>query len=179
MNDEAIGTTGFQRAAAWFDWACGRVDAAVRLALILFASLIFALLILQVVMRYVIRTPLVWVEELSSYTLAFMVLWGAACLVRGWEHVRVETFYAMLPALLRKVIAVGLNLLLIYVGYLLLTSGHRLAMLGAADLSDSGYFNLFWPRQAMTTGAALIMLQAFNNILGVFAGRAGRLVEGN
>jgi TRAP-type C4-dicarboxylate transport system permease small subunit len=170
-------TTTFQRIVHRIDRVCGHLDLAVRGGLILFAGLILTLLILQVVMRYVIRTPLIWVEELSSYALAFLVLWGAACYVRSWQHIRVDTFFNAFPRKARLVLAIGINVLIVYFGYLLILAGHRLAMLGAADLSDSGMFNLFWPRQAMTTGGALMMVQAANNILLVLAGRAGRIVD--
>lgn len=176
MN-ETRSPTALERVSVLCDNVCHYVDFAVRTALVFFAGLILALLILQVVMRYIIRTPLIWVEELSSYTLAFLVLWGAACYVRSWQHIRVDTFYNMFPRNVRAGLAIGLNLLIVYFGYLLLMAGYRLALLGAGDLSDSGIFNLFWPRQAMTTGGALMMLQAANNILRVIAGRAGAIVD--
>jgi TRAP-type C4-dicarboxylate transport system permease small subunit len=173
---EARERTQFQRVAQAVDRLCHHIDFAVRAALVFFAGLILSLLILQVVMRYLIRTPLIWVEELSSYTLAFLVLWGAACYVRSWQHIRVDTFYNLFPYRVRAGIAVGLNLLIVYFGYLLLMAGHQLALLGAGDLSDSGIFNLYWPRQAMTSGGALIMLQAANNILRVLAGEADAIL---
>jgi len=169
--------TAFRTLAGLIDRACGYVDLAVRAALVFFAGLILSLLILQVAMRYVIRSPLIWVEELAAYTLAFLVLWGAACYVRSWQHIRVDTFFNLFPAVLRMALAIGINLLIVYFGYLLLNAGHRLAMLGANDLSDSGHFNLYWPRQAMTTGALLMMLQASNNVLRVLSGRGKPLVD--
>jgi TRAP-type C4-dicarboxylate transport system permease small subunit len=135
------------------------------------------LLILQVVMRYLVRTPLIWVEELTSYSLAFVVLWGAACYIRSWQHIRVDTFFNALPEKVRTVLALFLNVLVVYFGYLLLTAGHQLAMLGATDLSDSGIFNLFWPRQAMTTGGVLLIQQGGNNLLRIVAGDPGPLVH--
>jgi TRAP-type transport system small permease protein len=159
------------------DWFCGRIDAAVRIALMGFMGLILSLLILQVLMRYVVRTPLIWVEELTSYSLAFVVLWGAASYIRSWQHIRVDTLFNALPEKVRMVLALFLNVLVVYFGYLLLTAGHQLAMLGAADLSDSGMFNLFWPRQAMTTGGVLFILQGGNNLLRILAGNSGPLVH--
>lgn len=159
------------------DRLCGRIDAAVRIALMALMGLILSLLILQVVMRYLIRTPLIWVEELTSYSLAFVVLWGAASYIRSWQHIRVDTLFNALPEKVRMVLALALNVLVVYFGYLLLTAGHQLAMLGAADLSDSGVFNLFWPRQAMTTGGTLFILQGGNNLLRIVVGNPGPLVH--
>ena len=169
--------TAFRLWAERIDRVCGYIDAAVRVALMFFMGLILSLLILQVVMRYLVRTPLIWVEELTSYSLAFVVLWGAASYIRSWQHIRVDTLFNALPEKLRMVLALALNVLVVYFGYLLLTAGHQLAMLGAADLSDSGIFNLFWPRQAMTTGGALFILQGANNLLRILAGQPGPLVH--
>ncbi len=169
--------SAFRRWALRIDRLCGHVDAAVRIALMFLMGLILSLLILQVVMRYLVRTPLIWVEELTSYSLAFLVLWGAACYIRSWQHIRVDTLFNALPEKIRMVLALFLNVLVVYFGYLLLTAGHQLAMLGATDLSDSGIFNLFWPRQAMTTGGVLFMLQGGNNLLRILAGNPGPLVH--
>jgi len=89
--------TAFRRLAGWFDWLCGVVDRAVRGALVVFAGTILVLLVLQVVMRYVISEPLIWLSEFTAYTLAFMVLWGAACYVRSWQHIKVDTLFLALP----------------------------------------------------------------------------------
>jgi TRAP-type C4-dicarboxylate transport system permease small subunit len=45
-------------------------------------------------------------------------------------------------------------------------------MLGIGDLTPSESFTLYWPRMAMVIGGALIMLQAFNNVLRALSGRA-------
>jgi TRAP-type transport system small permease protein len=156
----------------------GYIDRLTRGALIFFCGLIFSLLILQVLMRYIIRSPLIWVEELSSYTFAFLVLWGCACYVRSWQHIKVDTLLNLMPVRLQDALVLLINLLLIYFGFMLSSAGYRLAMLGANDLSDSGMFNMFWPRQAMVTGGILIIVQASNNVSRILAGRS-RILSGS
>jgi TRAP-type transport system small permease protein len=165
----------FRQFAHVVEVVSGFVDRATKWLLIFFSGLIFSLLVLQVLMRYVIRSPLIWVEELTSYTLAFLVLWGCACYVRSWQHIKVDTLLHAMPLRFQATIILLTNVLLIYFGYMLATAGYQLALLGAGDLSDSGIFNLFWPRQAMVTGGILIMLQAFNNICRILSGQAEAL----
>nr|WP_269558009.1 TRAP transporter small permease [Halomonas sp. 1513] len=134
---------------------------------------------LQVVMRYLIRSPLAWVEELTSYALAYMVLFACSCLVRSWENIRVETLVNFLPRILQILIFMFINILIIYFSYLIIFAGHRLAELGAGDLTPSGAFTLYWPRMALVIGGALIMLQATNNLFRALSGKADPLLETN
>lgn len=163
--------TVFLRFCDMFELITGAIDRATRWGLISAAGLILGLLVTQVFMRYVVHLPIIWVEELATYTLGFMILWGTACYVRTWQHVRVGSFSALLPLTLRCSILVGLNFLLMWVGWLLVTSGHSLAVLGVQELSPSGSFIMYWPRQAMTTGGVLIIIQAANNVLRVVRGQ--------
>ncbi|MBS9402362.1 TRAP transporter small permease subunit [Halomonas sp. TRM85114] len=119
-----------------------------------------------------IQSPLAWVEEVTSYALAYLVLFACSSYIRSWQHIRVDTFANAFPKSLQTIIFAAINILAIYFSYLLIFSGYRLAMLGIGDLTPSGSFNLYWPRMAMVIGGALIMLQAFNNVLRALSGRA-------
>ncbi|MDN3523177.1 TRAP transporter small permease [Halomonas ramblicola] len=166
----------FKTVAARFDTFCGYVDRASRYTLIFLSSLIFILLMLQVVMRYLIRSPLAWVEELTSYALAYLVLFACSSYIRSWQHIRVDTFANAFPKSLQTITFAAINILVIYFAYLIIFSGYRLALLGAGDLTPSGAFTLYWPRMALVIGGALIMLQAFNNLLRAISGKVETLL---
>lgn len=155
----------FKSLAKKLDAICGVIDRIVQYFLIFFISSIFIFLMLQVVMRYVIRSPLVWVEEITSFTLAYLVMWACSTLIRNWRHIRVDTFVNAMPNKVQVVIFGFINILVIYLSYLIIFAGYRLALLGEFDVSDSGFFNLYWPRIALVTGGVLIIIQAFNNIV--------------
>lgn len=158
-------TERFKSIAKKLDAVCGVIDRFVQFSLIFFIGSIFIFLILQVVMRYVIRTPLVWVEEITSFTLAYLVMWACSTLVRKWQHIRVDTFVNAMPNKIQLIVFAFMNILLIYISYLFIFAGYRLALLGEFDVSASGFFNLYWPRMALVSGGVLIMIQAFNNIV--------------
>lgn len=162
----------FKAIAEKIDAVCGAIDRLVQYSLIFFIGSIFILLMLQVVMRYLIRTPLVWVEEITSFTLAYLVMWACSALVRKWQHIRVDTFVNAMPGKVQLIVFSLINVLLIYIAYLIIFAGHQLALLGESDVSASGYFNLYWPRMALVSGGVLIIIQAFNNVVLAVSGGA-------
>jgi TRAP-type transport system small permease protein len=156
--------------AMLLDRATGLLDRAVRVAVTLMLTAIFALLITQVLLRYVIFVPLAWIEELSTILAAYLTLWGASACLRAGSHVLVDTLYRALPELLRRAVTVLVYALLLYFCWGLHVGGERLALLGAREISDSGYFYQYWPRMALSTGAALIAVQTVNLLVQEIAG---------
>jgi TRAP-type C4-dicarboxylate transport system permease small subunit len=54
----------------------------------------FAALIVQVVFRYFVNMPMGWTDELSLMTWTWLVLWGAAFVVRERDEIRFELLRA-------------------------------------------------------------------------------------
>jgi TRAP-type C4-dicarboxylate transport system permease small subunit len=62
----------------------------------------FVALIAQVVFRYFVNFPMGWTDEISLITWVWLVLWGAAFVVRENEEIRFEVLHAnMRPAVRR------------------------------------------------------------------------------
>jgi C4-dicarboxylate transporter DctQ subunit len=57
-------------------------------------ALMFAAFILQVVFRYLLNWPTGWTSEISVMLWIWLVLWGAAFVVREEEEIRFDLFYA-------------------------------------------------------------------------------------
>ncbi len=70
------------------------IGAAERIAGIGLLGLIVVTITLQVVTRYVFGQPLVWVEELATYSFIWSVFLGAALGLKELRHIRIETFVA-------------------------------------------------------------------------------------
>ena len=49
--------------------------------------------IIQIVFRYLLNFPIGWTSELSSITWIWLVLWGAAFVVREDEEIRFDILY--------------------------------------------------------------------------------------
>jgi TRAP-type C4-dicarboxylate transport system permease small subunit len=57
-------------------------------------ALMFAAFILQIVFRYLLNFPIGWTNELSVTLWIWLVLWGAAFVVREEEEIRFDLVYA-------------------------------------------------------------------------------------
>ncbi len=62
----------------------------------------FAAFILQIAFRYLINLPIGWTNEVSSVLWIWLVLWGAAFVVREDEEIRFDLIYASAGPRLRR-----------------------------------------------------------------------------
>jgi TRAP-type C4-dicarboxylate transport system permease large subunit len=80
------------------------LDFVVRKLLLVFAGLMTAVVILQVLCRYVLKSPLVWTEEVARYLMLWMAFTGASCIIKKWDNIYVDFFINMLNKKPRKII---------------------------------------------------------------------------
>lgn len=78
--------------------------AAELVAVVTFTAM-FAGFILQVVMRYLLDSPLDWTQELCVVLYLFGVFWTAAFLLRERDHVAFTVLYDIAPMKIRRVMA--------------------------------------------------------------------------
>lgn len=90
--------------------------------------LIFALVLAQVVCRYVFNNPLVWSEELArlAFVWVAMLTWGLG--MRRRSHIAVIFFPDMLPRVPRLLLAILVQALIILFCALLMVHGWTLTM---------------------------------------------------
>lgn len=62
--------------------------------LALMLALMFAAFILQIIFRYILNFPIGWTNEISVVLWIWIVLWGAAFVLREEEEIRFDFFYA-------------------------------------------------------------------------------------
>jgi TRAP-type transport system small permease protein len=91
------------------EWACGVLMAAI-------ATVVF----LQVFTRYVLAYPWGWPEELARILFVWVALLGAALAFRRAGHFSIDALAGVLPAPLRRRLAVAIRLVLL--GFLLLVA---------------------------------------------------------
>jgi TRAP-type C4-dicarboxylate transport system permease small subunit len=63
----------------------------------------FLALLLQVVFRYFINLPMGWTDEISLIAWLWIVLWGAAFVVRENEEIRFELLHASVRPGIRRI----------------------------------------------------------------------------
>jgi TRAP-type C4-dicarboxylate transport system permease small subunit len=73
----------------------------------------FIAFIVQIVFRYVLNFPIGWTSELSIVTWLWLVLWGAAFVVRERDEIRFDIIYGSVGPKARRVMAIVAALCLI------------------------------------------------------------------
>lgn len=76
-------------------------------------AVMFAAFIVQIVLRYVLNFPSGWSQELTVVCWLWLVLWGAAFVVREREEIRFDLVYGSVRPRLRRAMAVVTALALI------------------------------------------------------------------
>jgi TRAP-type C4-dicarboxylate transport system permease small subunit len=79
-------------------------------------AVMFAAFILQIVFRYLLDLPIGWTSELSAILWIWLVLWGAAFVLREDEEIRFDLIYGHVRARGRRVmlLASSAALVLLY-----------------------------------------------------------------
>ncbi|PJI38528.1 TRAP transporter small permease [Ferrovibrio sp.] len=68
----------------------------------------FAVFIIQIVFRYLLNFPIGWTGEVSTILWVWLVLWGAAFVIREEEEIRFDLIYgAVRPRVRRRMMAVA------------------------------------------------------------------------
>ncbi|MGF1868736.1 MULTISPECIES: TRAP transporter small permease [Photobacterium] len=91
-------------------------ESAIGLLLVATTLLVF----IEVVLRFVFNTGLLWAQELTLYMSAWMVLMGASWGIREGAHIGVDAFVKKLPKSSQKVVTlIALAMCLAYCGMFL------------------------------------------------------------
>ena len=114
-----------------------------------------AVVLLGVVSRYIVRSPLGWTEELARYLMIWMALLSVALCIWRHEHVGVTMFVKKLPRLPAKILIFASNGLIVYFLWVLTTYGFTMAEGGKAQLSTALHTSMYWWLLSVPVSAAL------------------------
>ncbi len=99
-----------RKAAAWLRRRAENVLAALL-------GVMFAAFMVQIVFRYFFNLPTGWTTELTLITWLWLVLWGAAFVVRESEEIRIDLVTSMVSRRTRLIMALlaGVAIIVLYV----------------------------------------------------------------
>jgi len=69
-------------------------------------AVMFLAFIVQIVFRYLLNFPIGWTSELSIITWLWLILWGAAFVVRERDEIRFDVIYGSVGPKARAIMAV-------------------------------------------------------------------------
>ncbi len=80
-------------------------------------AVMFVTFIIQVVFRYVLNFPVGWTSEVTVISWLWLVLWGAAFVVKEREEIRFDLIYGAVGRRTRRVLAIigSIALLILYI----------------------------------------------------------------
>ncbi len=79
-------------------------------------AVMFVAFIIQIVFRYLLNFPVGWTQELTVILWIWLVLWGAAFVIRETEEVRFDIIYATAGPKARRIMGLitGISLVALY-----------------------------------------------------------------
>lgn len=101
--------TNIERAGRWLQRRAEDV-------LVLLLATMFVAFLIQIVFRYFFNLPTGWSTELTVACWLWMVLWGAAFVLRDDEEIRLDLIYSAAPPRIARgmAVVVGVSLIALY-----------------------------------------------------------------
>jgi TRAP-type C4-dicarboxylate transport system permease small subunit len=134
---------------------------------------IFVIMVLQIVFRYVLNTPLVWTEEAARYLYIWACYLGAAVALRRGNHIAITLAVERLPPRLGGAVALGTQALaLLFLGAL---AALGVQLMARTHTIEAITLPIPWSviYAAAPVGATLMFLQTLETM-----GRAARALRG-
>ncbi|PWK59171.1 TRAP transporter small permease [Roseicyclus mahoneyensis] len=148
-------------------WLTRALDAAV----IGLAGLLFVLLNIAVVSRFVFNNSVSWSEELPAHILAALTFIGAAYLTRTSEHLGFDAVVRILPPGVKRAVMAGNLILIAGFGVLLAWYGGIAAASFGSRMMISVDLPMALFRYTMPVGGALIALISVTRLAGLLTGQ--------
>jgi len=119
----------------------------------------------QIVARYFFSFGFPWAEEATRYLLVWMILLGAAVLVRLDDHLGIKAFQDALPLRLRAAVRAVLFIMIFCVAVVLAVYGFNFAV-GAHFITSAGLgVSMSWAYAALCVGAVPMAVFALVNVI--------------
>lgn len=140
-----------------------------------------AMILAQVIFRYVLNNSLGWTEELSKFAMVWIT-----CLVSPWVYrqglnVSIQMFADALPPVIRRLTELTISLLILLISYIFLLESVEFWRSGWHINASSMPVKLAWFYACAPFAFASILLvaieKALQQLLELFAGSAGHSQE--
>ena len=130
----------------------------VERALILLSGLIFVVVFLQVLFRYLLRQPLFWSEELPRYLLIWMSFLAAALAQKHDAHINITLCLAPLSTRTRQALKILTDAVILAFLWVLIYSGSLVTSITAHHRSTALQLPMGLVYAALPVGAILMSL---------------------
>jgi len=118
--------------------------------------------LLGVLFRYVLQSPLSWSEEVARYLMIWAASLAISIGIMRREHLGITFVTSRIPPSAQKYVAVLVNLAVLWFLWILTKFGYHMALEGQTQLSPvlAKYkINMMWSLSAIPVAGALAMIQ--------------------
>jgi len=126
--------------------------------LVALSALIFVVVFLQVLFRYLLRQPLFWSEELPRYLLIWMCFLAAAVAQKHDAHINITLCLAPLSTRARQVLKILTDAIILAFLWILIYSGGLVTSITAHHRSTALQLPMGLVYAALPVGAILMSL---------------------
>lgn len=119
----------------------------------------------QVAFRYVLKSPIVWAEELSTVLFAWITFLGSAIATRKLSHLSIDALVTLLPAKIRCVLQVVVDVLVTILLLLFVKSGLEPTIEGRGIATSTLGISQSWVYLAGPVGGLLMLYHQVANLL--------------
>jgi TRAP-type transport system small permease protein len=93
---------------------------------------IFIMVLVQICLRYIFNSPLIWSEELVRYAFVWICYLGWALGSRNRTHIQITVFLNLLPEIARKILDTVNSLILIVLSIYMIVFGMAMTIRSAS-----------------------------------------------
>jgi TRAP-type C4-dicarboxylate transport system permease small subunit len=136
----------------------GRLYRLVEAVTVAVLAFYVAVIVVQVVLRYVFNSSLIWSDEIIRFGLVWNVMLGATLVSLREGHIRVDLFENMLPPRVQPYVQLLIHFISLAFLLLLLFFGWKFALRGAVQSAPVTGISMAYAYSAIAVGAALMAL---------------------
>jgi TRAP-type C4-dicarboxylate transport system permease small subunit len=123
------------------------------------------LVMAQVFMRYVLRSPLRWSEEMARFCFVWMTFLGAGLLAKHSQHMTITFFADRTPPAVQWFLAILNEVLISLLSVIALVKGTRILQVSWGMLTPALRFPMFFFYLAAPVGLAIVAAYSARNML--------------
>jgi TRAP-type C4-dicarboxylate transport system permease small subunit len=152
------------------DRVCDRLNRATEFVIAILLCATVLVILLQVTFRYGLNSSLSWSEELARYLFIWVIFLGVASATRRGEHMAVTALASVLPAALRRPLAMLVIAASLLFFAVVLYTTMLLTQNAIPQLSTALEVSVALVYVSAPIGAALTMLHLVNGLVRLGAG---------
>jgi TRAP-type C4-dicarboxylate transport system permease small subunit len=134
----------------------GRILRAIEKVTAPLIGVIFVVVFIQVLARYVFFIAMPWVYEFVLFLVAFVAFIGSATAIHEDAHPRIQLLLTKFPQKVQFIVCLMINLLIIWFTGIFAFEGYKTAVFSIPQKTSGLGISLFWPYLSMLIGGCLM-----------------------